>query len=90
MGLVWSSMVADERINHAVVLKLHGEFDLIYYSREVVAEEISSEEQRGASKQVSEQASEVQKAFDRQGVHGRNYWCGPTTTTTTTHSLLGK
>jgi hypothetical protein len=37
-------------------------FDLIYYTREVVAEEISSEELRGAS----ERASEVQKAFDRQ------------------------
>jgi len=49
--------------NH-LVLKLHGEFDLIYYTREVVAEEISSEEHPGASEQASKQASEVQKAFD--------------------------
>lgn len=46
------------RINHHLMLKLHGEFDLIYYTRGVVAEEISSEEHRGVSKQASKRGPE--------------------------------
>jgi hypothetical protein len=81
-GVQWWLM----RFNH-LVLKLHGEFDLIYCRREIVAEEISAEEHRGASKQASKRGPE--SLWSTKGVHGRNYCCGATTTTTT-HSLLGK
>ncbi len=80
-----------QSFNH-LVLKLHGEFDLIYYTREVVAQRKSLRKntQERVSKQASKQARSRKLLIDK-GVHGRNYCCGATTTTTTTtHSLLGK